>query len=439
MKTQLQALAFALLCHDAGAFSLNNQKTASSRATSTQLYAEKCRVVVTGLGVVNGCGVGHDDFFKSCVEGKSSIDTVKRFDASAMPCQIASEIPDDIFDPSDFFTNPKNIKSNDRYTHIAVAAARMALKDGGLGDTPETLEEPEKIGVMVGTAFGGMETFEQQTLKLAKNPSKPKVSPFTIPALLGNTASGVIGIECGCQGPNYGVTSACASGSHAIGEALGMIQDGHVDRMLAGGTEATITPLCFAGFCAMKAMNTNFNDNPQAGSRPFDAGRGGFIMGEGAGVILIESLESAKKRGAKIYAELVGYGATCDAYHITTPAPEGRGLASAMEMAIGMSGMDKAEINYINAHGTSTAYNDKFETMAIKTVFGDHATSKNGKFVVSSTKCVTGHTLGAAGGLEAIVAVRSIADSVVPPTINYETPDPECDLDYVPNEKREME
>jgi 3-oxoacyl-[acyl-carrier-protein] synthase II len=265
------------------------------------------------------------------------------------------------------------------------------------------------------------------------------VSPFTIPALLGNTASGVIGIECGCQGPNYGVTSACASGSHAIGEAMGMIQDGHVDRMLAGGAEATITPLCFAGFCAMKAMNTNFNDNPKGGSRPFDAGRGGFIMGEGAGVILIESLESAKKRGAKIYAELVGYGATCDAHHITTPAPEGRGLAAAMEMAIGMSGMDKTHINYVNAHGTSTAYNDKFETMAIKTVFGEHATAKDGKLVVSSTKGVTGHTLGAAGGLEAIVAVRSIADSVVPPTINYETPDPECDLDYVPNVKREME
>ena len=220
---------------------------------------------------------------------------------------------------------------------------------------------------------------------------------------------------------------------------MGMIQDGHVDRMLAGGTEATITPLCFAGFCAMKAMNTNYNDNPTAGSRPFDAGRGGFIMGEGAGVILMESLESAKKRGAKIYAEMVGYGATCDAYHITTPAPEGRGLAAAMEMAIGMSGMDKSEINYINAHGTSTAYNDKFETMAIKTVFGEQATSKNGKFVVSSTKCVTGHTLGAAGGVEAVIAVRSIADNIVPPTINYETPDPDCDLDYVPNVKREME
>ena len=220
---------------------------------------------------------------------------------------------------------------------------------------------------------------------------------------------------------------------------MGMIQDGHVDRMLAGGTEATVTPLCFAGFCAMKAMATSFNDNPKAASRPFDADRGGFIMGEGAGVILLESLESAKARGAKIYCEIVGYGASCDAHHITTPAPGGRGLASAMEMALKMSAMDKKDVNYVNAHGTSTAYNDKFETMAIKTVFGDLATVKDGNFVVSSTKCVTGHTLGAAGGLEAVIACKSIYDSVVPPTINLETPDPDCDLDYVPNTKREMQ
>jgi 3-oxoacyl-[acyl-carrier-protein] synthase II len=218
---------------------------------------------------------------------------------------------------------------------------------------------------------------------------------------------------------------------------MGMIVDGHADQMLAGGAEATITPLAFAGFCAMKAMATNFNEDPKAGSRPFDADRGGFVMGEGAGVILIESLESANKRGADIYCELVGYGATCDAHHITTPAPGGRGLAKAMEMALNMSDMAKEEVSYINAHGTSTAYNDKFETMAIKTVFGTHATDKN--MVVSSTKCVTGHTLGAAGGLEAIVAAKSIKHNVVPPTINYNTPDPDCDLDYVPNEKREME
>eukprot|EP00566_Odontella_aurita_P013131 CAMPEP_0113533516 /NCGR_PEP_ID=MMETSP0015_2-20120614/4653_1 /TAXON_ID=2838 /ORGANISM="Odontella" /LENGTH=476 /DNA_ID=CAMNT_0000432587 /DNA_START=292 /DNA_END=1722 /DNA_ORIENTATION=- /assembly_acc=CAM_ASM_000160 len=408
-------------------------------ATSLSMAADSERVVVTGLGVISGCGIGHEDFFQSCVEGKSSLRRVERFDISAYPCQIGSEVPDDMFNPADHFENFKNAKTNDRYTHFAVAAARQALKDAGVGDTPSTMEDPERCGVFVGTAFGGMETFERETLKLAKKPDRPKVSPFTIPALLGNTASGVIGIETGAQGPNYGVTSACASASHAIGEAMGMIKDGHVDMMIAGGTEATITPLCYAGFCAMKAMATKFNDDPTAGSRPFDADRGGFVMGEGAGVVLLESLESAKKRGAKIYCEMVGYGTTCDAHHITTPAPGGRGLAKAMDMALNMSEMDKTEVSYVNAHGTSTAYNDKFETMAIKTVFGDHATAKDGKFVVSSTKCVTGHTLGAAGGLEAVIAARSIKDNVVPPTINYATPDPDCDLDYVPNEKREME
>jgi 3-oxoacyl-[acyl-carrier-protein] synthase II len=248
----------------------------------------------------------------------------------------------------------------------------------------------------------------------------------------------VIGIECGCRGPNYGVTSACASGSHAIGEAMGMIVDGHADAMLAGGTEATITPLVFAGFCAMKAMQTGYNDNPTAASRPFDNDRGGFVMGEGAGVVLLEDLDTALARGAPIYCELVGYGATCDAHHITTPAPGGRGLAAAMEMAMKMSGMDKTDVSYINAHGTSTNYNDKFETMAIKTVFGEHATANSGGLVVSSTKGVTGHTLGAAGGLEAVIAAMSIRHDIVPPTANYETPDPECDLDYVPNTKREM-
>jgi len=376
-------------------------------------------------------------FFESCLEGKSSLGTVTRFDASAYPCSIASEVPLSLFDPSDYYTNPKNMKTNDRFTHFAVAAARNALKDAGVGDTPETLPNPDRVGVMVGTAFGGVETFETETLKLAQKPDRPKVSPFTIPALLGNTASGVIGIETGARGPNYGVTSACASGTHAIGEAFGMLQDGNADMMIAGGTEATITPLIFAGFCSMKAMATQWNDDPTSGSRPFDADRGGFVMGEGAGVILLETLESAKARGAKIYCECVGYGATCDAHHITTPAPEGKGLAACMEMALAQSGIDKTEVKYINAHGTSTAYNDKFETMAIKTVFGEHATSK--KLVVSSTKCVTGHTLGAAGGIEAVIAAKSIFHNVVPPTINYSTPDPDCDLDYVPNVKREMQ
>lgn len=424
----------------ANAFTIRSPSTTATRTfTSTQLNAEKKRVVLTGLGVISGCGIGHKDFFQNCSDGVSSLGTVTRFDPTHYPCQIGSEVPDSMFDPKDHFDNPKNAKSNDRFTHFAVAAARLALKDAKLGDTPDTLENAERCGVFVGTAFGGAETFEREVLKLHKKPERPKVSPFTIPALLGNTASGVIGIECGCKGPNYGVTSACASASHAIGEAFGMIADGHADQMVAGGTEATITPLCYAGFSSMKAMTTKYNDNPTAGSRPFDADRGGFVMGEGAGVVVLESLDSALARGATIYCEMMGYGATCDAHHITTPAPEGRGLAAAMEMAIEQSGMDKTDINYVNAHGTSTAYNDKFETMAFKSVFGEHATKKDGKFVISSTKAVTGHTLGAAGGLEAIIAARAIQDGVVPPTMNYETPDPDCDLDYVPNEKREMD
>ena len=245
----------------------------NSYNTGSALYmkSDAERVVVTGLGVISGCGIGHEDFFQSCVDGKSSLGKVTRFDASAYPCQIGSEVPDDMFDPKDHFANPKNAKTNDRYTHLAVASARLTLKDAGVGDTPDTMADPDRCGVFVGTAFGGMETFERETLKLAKNPDRPKVSPFTIPALLGNTASGVIGIETGARGPNYGVTSACASASHAIGEAYGMIVDGHADMMIAGGTEATITPLCYAGFCAMKAMATFANDDPVSGSRPFDA------------------------------------------------------------------------------------------------------------------------------------------------------------------------
>lgn len=415
---------------------LRNSKT-NLMMSSSSSSNEKHRVVITGLGVVSGCGVGHENFFQAITEGKSSLGKVTRFDASKMTCQIASEVPDEIFKVEEYFTNPKNIRSNDRFTHFGVAAARMALKDAGIGDTPETMENRDKVGVMVGTAFGGVETFERETLKLNKKPERPKVSPFTIPALLGNTASGVIGIETGAQGPNYGVTSACASATHAIGEAMGMIQEGIADQMIAGGTEATITPLVHAGFCAMKAMSTKYNDDPTKGSRPFDSDRCGFVMGEGAGVVVLESLESATKRGANIYCELVGYGATCDAYHITTPAPEGAGLAKAMQMALSTSNSDASDVNYINCHGTSTAYNDKFETMAIKTVFGERTSDPD--FVISSIKCVTGHTLGAAGGIEAVAVARAIQDSVVPPTINYETPDPDCDLDCVPNVKREME
>ena len=302
----------------------------------------------------------------------------------------------------------------------------MAIDDGAL-DTATV--DSSRFGVIIGSAFGGMDTFETQTLNL--NAGK-KVSPFTIPALLGNTASGIVGIELGAQGPNFGVASACAAGSHAIGEAMRFMQNGAADVMITGGAEAAITPLSFGGFSAMKAMCTKFNDQPTKASRPFDADRAGFVMGEGAGVLLLETEEHAKARGAKIYCELGGYAATCDAHHITTPHPEGLGLATCLSSALADANVAPEDVAYINAHGTSTAYNDKFETMAIKKVFGEHAS----RLAISSTKSMTGHTLGAAGGIEAVIATKVMQTGVVPPTINYESPDPECDLNYVPNEKQ---
>ncbi|EKX54826.1 hypothetical protein GUITHDRAFT_62997 [Guillardia theta CCMP2712] len=384
----------------------------------------KKRVVVTGLGVMSGLGQELGEFWSNLVEGKTSIARVSHFDPSDYTCQIASQVGD--FTPGDFFTNAKTAKSNDRFTHLAVAAARRAVGDAGL-DLGKV--DKSRMGVMVGSAFGGMATFEEQTLKLSAGGPK-KVSPFTIPALLGNTASGIIGIELGAQGPNFGVTSACAVGSHAIGEALNALRRGDADVMVAGGSEAAVTPLSFAGFCAMKAMCTQFNDKPAEGSRPFDADRCGFVMGEGAGVLVLETLEHAEKRGAKIYAELAGYGASCDAYHITTPAPGGAGLARAIEAALRSGGINKEEVGYVNAHGTSTAYNDKFETLALKAVFGEEGAKK---LKVSSTKGGTGHTLGAAGGIEAVIAVKALETGVIPPTINFKTADPECDLDYTFN------
>merc|ERR1711966_388207 len=384
----------------------------------------KQTIVVTGLGVMSGVGDGLDNFWDNIVAGKGSIAKVTHFDVDAYTCQIASQVPD--FTPGDFFTAAKTAKSQDRFTHMAVGAARMAMDDAAI-DVSKI--DQDRFGVMVGSAFGGMATYEEQTLKLDKGGPK-KVSPFTIPALLGNTASGVIGIELGARGPNFGVTSACAVGSHAIGEAMHAIQRGDADVMLAGGSEAAITPLSFAGFCSMKAMCTEYNDNPTEGSRPFDAGRCGFVMGEGAGVLLLETLEHAEKRGAKIYGELAGYGATCDAHHITTPAPGGAGLAAAFNMALKSGNIDTADVDYVNAHGTSTPYNDKFETMALKAVFGEEGAKK---LAISSTKGGTGHTLGAAGGIEAVIAVKALHTGVIPPTINYKEADPECDLDYTVN------
>lgn len=402
------------------------RRTGSSRS-ATRMAAEERRVVVTGLGVISGVGMDQESFYMNLLEGASGISTVSRFDPSDFTCQIAAQVPDS-FDGSAFFQKPKTARSNDRYTHFGVAATKLALEDAEL-DLSSV--DAERVGVLVGSAFGGMETYEAQTLKLAK--SGPRgVSPYTIPALLSNTAAGIIGIETGAKGPNFGLASACATASHAIGEAMAAIKRGDADVMIAGGTEAAVTPTSFAGFCSMKAMATQYNDDPSQGSRPFDADRCGFVMGEGAGVIIIESLEHAVKRGADVYCELAGYGASCDAYHITSPAPEGEGLGRAMNAALSAANMEPSEVTYLNAHGTSTNYNDKFETMAIKGAFGDHAKD----LYISSIKGSTGHTLGAAGGLEAIACAKAIKTGTIPPTINYKTPDPECDLFYTPNDAK---
>jgi 3-oxoacyl-[acyl-carrier-protein] synthase II len=386
-----------------------------------RMAADKPKIVVTGLGVVTAIG-SKDQFWDSLTTGKSGIDQITAFDATKFPTTIGAECKD--FDPKPWFKSPKTVKSVDRYTHFAVAASAMAVEDAGMD-----LEgvDSTRMGVIIGSAFGGMETFEKQTLNLEAG---KKISPFCIPALLGNTASGIVGIELGAQGPNFGVASACAAGSHAIGEAMRFMQNGEADVMITGGSEAAITPLSFGGFSAMKAMCSKYNDSPQEASRPFDADRAGFVMGEGAGVLCLETEAHAKARGAKIYCELAGYSATCDAHHITTPHPEGAGLAACLTNALKDASVALEDVGYINAHGTSTAYNDKFETMAIKKVFGEHAS----KLAISSTKCMTGHTLGAAGGIEACIAAKVMETGTCPPTINYKTPDPDCDLNYIPNE-----
>jgi 3-oxoacyl-[acyl-carrier-protein] synthase II len=312
-----------------------------------------------------------------------------------------------------------------------LGAARRAMTDAGL--SKEDLE-PERTGVLVGSGIGGLETVESQLgVLFEKGPRR--VSPFMIPSLIANIAGGVIAIELGAQGPNFAVVSACASGSHAIGEALRMMRSGMADVMLAGGSEACVTRIGFAGFCSMKAMSTRYNDDPARASRPFDAGRDGFVMGEGAGVLVLETLEHAKARGATIYAELAGYAATCDAYHITSPDLEATALTRCMHLSLDDARQAPEDIAYVNAHGTSTPYNDRSETLALKNVFGAHA--KNG-LAISSTKSMTGHLLGAAGGIEAATVCKAIENNMAPPTINYEEPDPECDLDYVPNKAREM-
>ena len=382
------------------------------------------RVVVTGLGVVTALGSDVDTFWANIVAGRNGVGRVTQFDTTGYACKIGAEVHG--FDPAQYM-DPKEARHNDRYTHFGFAAAKMAAADARLDPAAEN---GDRFGVIMGSGIGGMHTYEQQ-LKILWERGPRKVSPFTITSLISNMCGGLVAIEFGARGPNFGVVSACASSAHAIGEAFNAMRRGDADLMIAGGSEAGITPFSYAAFCSMKAMSTH-NDAPDKASRPFDRKRDGFVMGEGAGTLVLETLEHARARGARVYCELVGYAATCDAFHITQPDPEGRGLSLAMTRALASARLRPEQIDYINAHGTSTPYNDKFETRAIKKVFGDHAR----RLMISSTKSMTGHLLGAAGGIEAVISVKAIQTGVVPPTINYEEPDPDCDLDYVPNVKR---
>ena len=387
--------------------------------------ADSQRVVITGLGAITPLGLGVDSFFQGLLDGKNGISKVESFDTEKFTCKIGGEIKD--FDATNYM-DPKEARRNDRFVHFAFAATKQAVADAGLNMDQE---DPDRVGVFIGSGIGGMDTIEKNCIKLIEGGPR-KVSPFMIPALISNMASGVIGIELGAMGPNFSIVSACATGAHSIGESLKTLRLGEADVMIAGGSEATITSLSYAGFCSMKAMSTN-NDDPEHASRPFDLNRDGFVMGEGAGVVVLETLEHARKRGAKIHCELVGYGASCDANHITAPHPEGKGLIGAMKRALHFAQLNTTDVDYINAHGTSTPYNDRFETMAVKTLFGEHV--KN--VPMSSTKSMTGHLLGAAGGVESVACVRMLETGMLAPTINYQEPDPDCDLDYVPNEARE--
>lgn len=380
------------------------------------------RVVVTGLGTVNALGHNVEDFWAALVEGRSGIRPLTKFDASELPTQIASEVVN--FDPSRYM-DAKEAKRTDPYVHFAVAASRMALQDAKFSITPE---EADQCGVLIGTGIGGMANIQEQAFTLfSKGPRK--VSPFTIPSTICNIAAGTVAIEVGARGPNFGVVSACTSGAHAIGEAFNLLRFGDAEVMITGGSEAAIQALAFSGFCAMKAMSTHFNNTPELASRPFDAHRDGFIMGEGAGILVLETLEHAQKRGAKIYCELIGYAATCDAFHITRPDPSGKALIQCYKTLLQKARLNPHEVDYINVHGTSTYYNDLVETEAIKHVFGPHAYKLN----ISSIKSMLGHLLGAAGAVEAIATVKTLSTHIIPPTINYKTQDPECDLNYTPN------
>jgi 3-oxoacyl-[acyl-carrier-protein] synthase II len=376
--------------------------------------------------MITPLGVTADESWAGLMEGRPGIRKITQFDASAFPTQIAGEVIG--FNPEDYI-ELKEIKKMDRFIHFALAAATMALRDSGLQITGENAG---RTGVIVGSGMGGLHAIEHyHSVYLEKGPKR--ISPFFIPMLIINLASGQISIKFGAKGPNSAVATACATGSHSIGDAFKIIQRGDADFMIAGGTEAVITPLGIGGFNAMKTLSMR-NHEPEKASRPFDIDRDGFIMGEGAGILILENIESAIERGARIYAELAGYGMTADAYHITSPSPGGEGAARCMECALADAGIHPSEIRYINAHGTSTKYGDELETNAIKTVFGEHAY----KLCISSTKSMMGHLLGAAGGVEAVITALSIYQDCVPPTINLDTPDPECDLDYVPHTLRKM-
>jgi 3-oxoacyl-[acyl-carrier-protein] synthase II len=385
------------------------------------------RVVITGMGAITPVGNTVEDFWMSLCSGKNGVDKITKFDVSDFSTQIAACVKD--FNPEDYM-DKKEARRMDRYTHFAVAAANMAMEDAALNMDKV---DKERVGIILGTGIGGIETLEDQfEVLLKKGPGR--VSPFLVPMMIANMAAGQLSILTGAKGINEAIVTACASGTHAIGEAFNAIRSGTADVVIAGGSEAPITRIALAGFCSMKALST-CNENPKAACRPFDQKRDGFVMGEGAGVLILESYRHAVKRGARILAEIAGYGSTADAYHITAPAPGGEGGSRAMKLALDMAGILPGDVSYINAHGTSTLYNDKFETMAIKDVFGEHAY----KLAVSSTKSMTGHLLGAAGGIETIAVVKAIVNQFVPPTINYAFPDPECDLDYVPNRGREWE
>jgi 3-oxoacyl-[acyl-carrier-protein] synthase II len=384
-------------------------------------------VVVTGLGALTPIGNSTDEFWSGLTEGRSGIGPITRFDSTGYPTRIAGEVKG--FDELKY-VDKKEARRLDPYLKYALACSVMAVEDAGVGTGKV---DATRFGVLIGSGIGGITTLldGQDTLRV-RGPDR--TSPFLIPMLIVNMAAGLVSMRFGAKGPNSAVVTACATGNHALGDAMRIIQRGEADVMIAGGAEAIIVPLTMAGFCAMKAMSTR-NDEPDKASRPFDLNRDGFVCGEGGGVVILEALEHALRRDARIYAEIIGYGMTADAHHMTAPDPDGDGAARAMQSALDDAGLVASDVGYINAHGTSTQYNDRFETLAIKRVFGDHAR----RVAVSSTKSMTGHLLGAAGGIEAIATVLALHRGVLPPTINYETPDPECDLDYVPNQARKQD